>query len=65
MNYKMELVNPITNEHRWILVSLSPAQDAAVKTLECAHLYLQALARPQIPEGFMHVDNGIRPVTLQ
>ena len=65
MNYEVKLVNPKSNEERKVIVSLSPEQVTAVKGLECWMEYVQALAQPDIPEGFMPIGNGAKPVSLQ
>ncbi|MGY2906557.1 hypothetical protein [Bradyrhizobium sp. URHC0002] len=65
MNYEVRVVNPKTNEECKIVVSLSPEQVKAMKGLEWAQEYVQALARPNIPRGFIPLGNGVRAVTLQ
>jgi hypothetical protein len=65
MNYEVALVNPATSEQRKILVELSRQQAADAKAAPCLHTFVQNIARPEIPEGFMPLGNGVRPVTLQ
>jgi hypothetical protein len=65
MNYEVALVNPSTSEQRKILVELSRQQAADAKAAPCLQAFVQAIARPEIPAGFMPLGNGVRPVTLQ
>ena len=65
MMFSVALVNPKTNEQRTITVSLSPEQIAAAKSSPCEQTYVQGVARPDIPDGFMPLGNGVRRVTLQ
>jgi hypothetical protein len=65
MNYQVAVVNPRTSEERKIVVSLSPEQVDAVNALTCWQEYVQALAKPDMPAGFLALGNGVRPVTLQ
>jgi hypothetical protein len=64
-NFEVEVVNPRTNEQRKILVELSPRQAEVAITAPWLPEYVQALAKPRIPEGFLLLGNGVRPVTLQ
>ena len=65
MNYEVALVNPKTNEHKNIIVALSPEQVAGAKAAACLQSFIQGIARPEIPDGFLPIGNGVRAVTLQ
>jgi hypothetical protein len=64
-NYEVEVVNPRTNEQRKIFVEMSPHQAAAARSAPCLQTFVQTIARPEIPDGFMPIGNGVRPVTMQ
>jgi len=65
VNYEILLVNPRTNEERKLTVELSPEQAKVAKEVEWSAAYVQALARPDIPPGYMPIGNGVRAATLQ
>jgi hypothetical protein len=65
MNYEVALVNPKTSEQKTIVVELSTDQASAAKSSPCLNSFVQAIAWPDIPAGFLPVGNGVRPVTLQ
>ena len=65
MNYEVAIINPKTSEQRKIPVELSLDQVEAAKASPCFQSFVQTLARPDIPDGFMFAGNGVRPVTLQ
>jgi hypothetical protein len=65
MNYEVALVNPKTSEQKKIIVALSPEQAADAKAAACLQSFIQGIARPEIPDGFMSAGNGVRAVTLQ
>jgi len=57
VKYEVALVNPKTNRTRKIVVSAEPP--SATEDLQN---YVQTLARPNIPEGFMCLGGGVRPL---
>jgi hypothetical protein len=61
MMYEVRLVNPKTNEERTVTVF---ADRTAAEGSPCLHTYVQTIARPDIPAGFMPISNGVRPVVL-
>jgi hypothetical protein len=63
--YEVKLVNPKTNEEKKIVVELSPEQASVAKASPWWQAYVQGVARVDIPEGFMPIGGGVRPVTLQ
>jgi hypothetical protein len=65
MNYEITLVNPKTSEHKKIIVALSPEQAADARAAACLQSFIQGIAHPEIPDGFMPLSNGVRAVTLQ
>jgi hypothetical protein len=65
MNFEVGIVNPRTSEQRRLIVELSSEQAAAAKSAPCLQSYVQLVAHPQIPQGFLPIGNGVRPVTLQ
>jgi hypothetical protein len=65
MMYEVALVNPKTNEEKKIVVELSPEQAEAAKASPWLQTYVQGLAWVNIPDGFMPIGGGVRPVTLQ
>ena len=64
MIYHVEVVNPKTNEQRILTVELSTEQAAAVKSSACEMSFVQDIARPAIPDGFMPIGNRVWPATL-
>jgi hypothetical protein len=65
MIYQVEIVNPKTNEQKKITVELSPEQADAAKASPCKMVFIQDLARPNMPDGFMPIGGRVNPVTLQ
>jgi hypothetical protein len=57
--YYVRLVNPKTSEERTITV-LADAE--AAEAAPCLHTYIQAIGRPEIPDGFMPIGCGVRRV---
>jgi hypothetical protein len=65
MMYEVALVNPKTNEQKNIVVTLSLEQAEGAKASPCLQTYVQGVAWVDIPEDFMPMGNGVRPVPLQ
>jgi hypothetical protein len=59
MMYKVTIVNPRSGEESVIHVF---AEKAAVDASPCGQTYVQTIARPEIPDGFLPIGNGVRPV---
>lgn len=60
MIYEVRLVNPKTNEERKITISAEPPAAGI-----CLQTHVFAVARPDIPCGFMPIGNGVRELPLQ
>ena len=60
MIYEVRLVNPKSNAEQTITVSADPPADGV-----CLQTHVQAIARPDIPAGFMPIGNGVRPALVQ
>jgi hypothetical protein len=65
MMYEVALVNPKTNEEKKIVVTLSHEQAEGAKVSPCLQTYVQGVAWADIPDGFMPIGGGVRPVPLQ
>lgn len=63
-SFEVEAINPRTGEHRKILVELSSKQAEAAISAPWLTEYVQALAKSLMPDGFLPLCNGVRPVTL-
>jgi hypothetical protein len=63
MNYEIAIVNPRTNEERKILAELSLDEVDAAKASPCFQSFVHNIVRPDIPDGFLPLGNGVRPVT--
>jgi hypothetical protein len=61
MMYEVRLVNPKTNEERKIVVDADEALANASPSLQT---YVQDVARPEMPAGFMPLGKGVRQVLL-
>jgi hypothetical protein len=57
--YHVRLVNPRTSEERTMTVL---ANSVAAEAAPCFHTYVQEIARPDIPDGFIPIGSGVRPV---
>ena len=65
MNYNVEIINPHTDERRQVLVELSTEQTKTATEAPCLQTYVQSFVWPNLPDGFIPLGNGVRPVTLQ
>ena len=65
MTYEVAVINPKTNTQRKILAELSSDQIEAAKASPCFQTFVQAIALPDCPDGFLFMSNGVRAVTLQ
>jgi len=65
MNYEVAIINPRTSEERKIIAELSIDQVEAAKASPCFQSFIQNIVRPDIPNGFMAVGNGVKAVTPQ
>jgi hypothetical protein len=57
MRYAVRLVNPKTNREKTIVVD---ADEALANASPCLQTYVQDIARPEMPAGFMPCGNGVR-----
>lgn len=62
MTYEVALVNPKTGAQATMTVFADKGQAEASP---CLQTYVQQIARPEIPAGFMPIGNGVKPATLQ
>jgi hypothetical protein len=62
MMYEVRLVNPRTSEEKTVTVF---ADRTAAQAAPCFQTFVQTIARPDIPSGFIPIGGGVRPVTKQ
>jgi hypothetical protein len=55
MIYEVVVINPKTNEQRKITLAAIPPDPRM-----CLQTYVQYIARPEIPKGFLPLGNGVR-----
>ena len=57
--FSMKITNPKTSEDRTLIIL---ADAAAAEAAPCLHSYIQAIGRPEIPDGFMPISCGVSRV---